>query len=80
MFDKCFYCKKRDCDGAKCLDRNSCFRCHKTNQFCPHKNTCTLQRHKLFKSNGNFHPFCTWCFAPKSNEFNIAMGDDFHHR
>ena len=81
MITKCFQCNKENCSGKECLMGYSCWGCHKTNGYCKGRTTCTLQRNKLFQSSsGNSHPFCTWCFAPKSLEFQNAMGHQVLHR
>lgn len=83
MTQTCKICDSSNCSGGgrgSCLPNGSCFSCHKKRQYCSNKNTCTLKREKLFQSEGNRHQFCTWCFAPKTLEFQNAMGNNVHHR
>ncbi len=80
MIHTCKICDSPNCSGGgwgSCLHDSSCFSCHK--KCCSKKSLCTLKRDKLFQSEGNRHQFCTWCFAPKTLEFQNAMGNNVHH-
>ena len=81
MVTTCCQCDRDNCSGKECLQSGSCFGCQKTNGNCNHRNKCTLKRGNLFQSSsGDRHTFCTWCFAPKTLEFQNAMGNQVVHR